>query len=150
MNFGAAGRIENCQIGVFLAFRSPKGQTLIDRESSLPKEWVEDAHRRRLKHIPEDLVFEILRERQRMALACPSRRPVSRGAGTGRFLFPSLSVTAVCRSHTLTVRVRDRRGSVRQVIGPEFRSLSRHYSLIRIVSAGPGGFRSHALRTAWP
>lgn len=57
MHSGTAGRIENCQIGVFLAYRSSKGQTLIDRELHLPKEWADDAHRRRLAHIPEDVVF---------------------------------------------------------------------------------------------
>jgi SRSO17 transposase len=34
---GTAGRIENCQIGVFLAYASPKGHALIDRELYLPK-----------------------------------------------------------------------------------------------------------------
>jgi len=57
MYSGTAGRIENCQIGVFLAYRSSKGQTLIDRELYLPKEWADDPHRRRLAHIPEDVIF---------------------------------------------------------------------------------------------
>lgn len=57
MYSGTAGRIENCQIGVFLAYRSSKGQTLIDRELYLPKEWADDAHRRRVAPIPEDVVF---------------------------------------------------------------------------------------------
>src|SRR5690606_40638095 len=36
---GTAGRIENCQIGVFLCYVSPKGSTLIDRRLYLPKSW---------------------------------------------------------------------------------------------------------------
>jgi SRSO17 transposase len=36
---GTAGRVENCQIGVFLAYASPRGQALLDRELYLPKEW---------------------------------------------------------------------------------------------------------------
>lgn len=36
---GTAGRIENCQIRVFLAYASSKGHTLLDRELYLPKEW---------------------------------------------------------------------------------------------------------------
>src|SRR4051794_40503486 len=36
---GTAGRVENCQIGVFLAYASGKGYALIDRELYLPKEW---------------------------------------------------------------------------------------------------------------
>jgi SRSO17 transposase len=35
---GTAGRVENCQIGVFLAYASAKGHALIDRELYLPQE----------------------------------------------------------------------------------------------------------------
>lgn len=42
---GTAGRIENSQIGVFLSYHSRQGQTLIDRELYLPKEWIEDQDR---------------------------------------------------------------------------------------------------------
>ena len=40
---GTAGRVENCQIGVFLAYASGKGHALIDRELYLPKEWTGSA-----------------------------------------------------------------------------------------------------------
>jgi SRSO17 transposase len=40
---GAAGRIENCQIGVFLGYATTKGRALLDRELYLPKEWTGDA-----------------------------------------------------------------------------------------------------------
>jgi SRSO17 transposase len=43
---GTAGRIENCQIGVFLAYASAKGHVLIDRELYLPEDWAADASRR--------------------------------------------------------------------------------------------------------
>jgi SRSO17 transposase len=36
---GTAGRVENCQIGVFLAYARARGHALIDRELYLPKEW---------------------------------------------------------------------------------------------------------------
>lgn len=55
---GTAGRIENCQIGVFLAYRSPKGHALIDRELYLPKAWTEDPARLKEADIPEDVSFE--------------------------------------------------------------------------------------------
>src|SRR3954467_7171985 len=42
---GTAGRVENCQIGVFLAYASAKGHALIDRELYLPKEWTDDRER---------------------------------------------------------------------------------------------------------
>jgi SRSO17 transposase len=54
---GTAGRIENCQIGVFLAYASGKGHALIDRELYLPKEWAEDPARRKAAGIPSELAF---------------------------------------------------------------------------------------------
>lgn len=54
---GTAGRIENCQIGVFLAYASSKGRTFIDRELYLPKQWADDAERRKEAGVPEDVKF---------------------------------------------------------------------------------------------
>jgi len=54
---GTAGRIENCQIGVFLAYASHMGHALIDRQLYLPQEWSEDTERRQAAHIPEDTPF---------------------------------------------------------------------------------------------
>jgi SRSO17 transposase len=54
---GTAGRVENCQIGVFLAYASPKGRTFLDRELYLPKEWVHDRERCREAGVPEDVAF---------------------------------------------------------------------------------------------
>jgi SRSO17 transposase len=54
---GTAGRVENCQIGVFLAYSSDQGQTLLDRELYLPKEWTEDRERCGRAGIPDDRAF---------------------------------------------------------------------------------------------
>jgi SRSO17 transposase len=54
---GTAGRVENCQIGVFLAFAGRRGQALIDRELYLPREWADDADRRQAARVPEDVTF---------------------------------------------------------------------------------------------
>jgi SRSO17 transposase len=54
---GTAGRIENCQIGVFLTYASPRGRALIDRELYLPKEWAADVARRAEAHVPEQASF---------------------------------------------------------------------------------------------
>jgi SRSO17 transposase len=51
---GTAGRLANCQIGVFLAYASRHGQTLLDRELYLPKAWTDDRDRCRQAGIPED------------------------------------------------------------------------------------------------
>jgi SRSO17 transposase len=42
---GTAGRIENCQLGVFLTYVSPRGRALIDRELYLPVSWTDDSER---------------------------------------------------------------------------------------------------------
>ena len=54
---GTAGRIENCQIGVFLAYASPQGRTFLDRELYLPKDWAADAARRDEAAVPEPVEF---------------------------------------------------------------------------------------------
>ena len=54
---GTAGRIENCQVGVFLGYASPNGHALIDRRLYLPKDWIEDAERRRMVGVPDDVTF---------------------------------------------------------------------------------------------
>ncbi len=54
---GTAGRIENCQIGVFLAYASPRGHTLVDRELYLPKSWTDDQERCRVAHVPAGVPF---------------------------------------------------------------------------------------------
>jgi SRSO17 transposase len=54
---GTAGRIENCQIGVFLAHASSKGRTFIDRELYLPKQWAESAERRKEAGVPSEVKF---------------------------------------------------------------------------------------------
>jgi SRSO17 transposase len=54
---GTAGRIENSQIGVFMAYRSDRGHALIDRELYLPKCWTEDRQRCVEAGIPEATEF---------------------------------------------------------------------------------------------
>lgn len=54
---GTAGRIENCQIGVFLAYASGRGHALIDRELYLPQGWAEDGARRATAGIPRAVSF---------------------------------------------------------------------------------------------
>ena len=56
---GTAGRVENCQAGVFLAYASVNGRTLLDRELYLPQVWAEDLERRREAGVPESVGFRI-------------------------------------------------------------------------------------------
>jgi SRSO17 transposase len=55
---GVSGRVENCQVGVFLSYVTARGHSLIDRELYLPQEWCHDAARRLAAHIPEAVHFQ--------------------------------------------------------------------------------------------
>jgi SRSO17 transposase len=66
---GTAGRIENCQIGVFLTYASCHGQAFIDRALSLPKAWIADAARRQEAGIPDGIDFATKGELARAMLA---------------------------------------------------------------------------------
>lgn len=66
---GTAGRIENCQIGVFLGYAGRYGQALIDRRLYLPKEWAEDAARRAKAQVPTDIAFATKPELARSMIA---------------------------------------------------------------------------------
>jgi SRSO17 transposase len=55
---GTAGRIENCQLGVFLAYASQRGWAFIDRALYLPSEWAADSARRAEAGVPESIIFQ--------------------------------------------------------------------------------------------
>jgi len=54
---GTAGRIENAQVGVFLAYSSRHGTAFLDRALYLPKEWADDPARSKKAGIPEPTTF---------------------------------------------------------------------------------------------
>src|SRR5947209_9447346 len=54
---GSAGKITNCQIGVFAAYVSDRGHAFIDRRLCLPRSWADQPDRRRSAHVPEDVPF---------------------------------------------------------------------------------------------
>jgi len=54
---GTAGRVENCQVAVFLSYASACGHALIDRELYLPRSWTSDEARCAAAGIPEKTMF---------------------------------------------------------------------------------------------
>src|SRR3982751_3659455 len=54
---GSAGKITNCQVGVFAAYASTKGHAFIDRRLYLPKGWTSDPGRLAAAHVPEAVRF---------------------------------------------------------------------------------------------
>jgi SRSO17 transposase len=78
---GTAGRTENCQVGVFLAYASRHGHALIDRELYLPQSWMEDPGRCRAAGIPQEAEFTT-KPRQAQAMIA---RAVAAGVPFGWF-----------------------------------------------------------------
>jgi SRSO17 transposase len=54
---GSAGKITNCQIGVFASYVSRHGHAFIDRALYLPKAWTDDPERMATAHVPDDVCF---------------------------------------------------------------------------------------------
>ncbi len=54
---GTAGKVDNCQLGVFVAYASYKGRAFIDRELYLPEGWTSDRPRCRAARVPEQVGF---------------------------------------------------------------------------------------------
>lgn len=52
---GTAGKIDNCQLGVFAAYSTARGHCLVDRRLYLPPSWVDDKARRKKAKIPEEV-----------------------------------------------------------------------------------------------
>jgi SRSO17 transposase len=65
---GTAGRVENCQLGVFCAYATGKGRALIDRELYLPKSWTDDRDRCRGAGVGDDVRFAAKPELARLML----------------------------------------------------------------------------------
>jgi SRSO17 transposase len=55
---GRLGKVENCQVGVFLSYVSATGYAPLDRQLYLPREWARDRARRTLTHVPPEVVFQ--------------------------------------------------------------------------------------------
>ena len=76
---GTTGQVENCQVGVFLAYVTARGHTLIDRELYLLPEWLEDQQRRQAVGIPESVGFQTKPELARRMLerVCRAQIPIA-------------------------------------------------------------------------
>jgi SRSO17 transposase len=55
---GRLGKVDNCQVGVFLGYASRRGKALLDARLYLPKDWAEDPRRRAETYVPPGVVFQ--------------------------------------------------------------------------------------------
>ena len=56
------GKVDNCQVGVFMGYVSRRDHALLDFRLSLPKEWARDKHRRQACHVPEAVSYRTRHE----------------------------------------------------------------------------------------
>lgn len=117
---GTAGRIENAQVAVYLAYATPRGSTLIDREVYLPKAWTDDRARCAVAAVPEHVRFatKITLGRRMLTRALDAGVPAAWATadefyGGDQHLRRDLQargvgyVLAVAKSHRVTVRPTD-------------------------------------------
>src|SRR6201981_731252 len=76
---GSAGKITNCQIGVFACYVSRHGHAFIDRGLYLPKEWTDDPQRMTAAHVPDNVSFATKPQiaRQMIVRAIAAKMPFS-------------------------------------------------------------------------
>src|SRR4051812_31123645 len=74
---GSAGKITNCQVGVFAAYVSGKGHAFIDRRLYLPQDWTKNPARLRAAYVPEAVKFTT---KPRLALDMVERAIAAGGA----------------------------------------------------------------------
>jgi SRSO17 transposase len=55
---GRLGKVDNCQVGVFLAYVCASGYAPLDRQLYLPEDWAQDAQRREQTHVPKEVIFQ--------------------------------------------------------------------------------------------
>jgi SRSO17 transposase len=67
---GRLGKVDNCQVGVFVSYVTAAGQTLVDRQLYLPRRWADDDRGREQTHVPADVLFQ---ESWRIGLALLDR-----------------------------------------------------------------------------
>lgn len=71
---GRLGKVDNCQIGIFLAYVTAEGTAPLDRQLVLPEDWANDPERRKLTHVPKEVSFQ---KSWRIALTLIDRVPAN-------------------------------------------------------------------------
>lgn len=152
---GTAGRIENCQVGVFLTYATGAGRTFLDRELYLPREWTEDSERCAGAGIPADRGFATKPELAATMIARALDAGVPAKWATGDAVYgqhSGLRRTLEARGlhYVLAVPVSQRVIAKTGLFGTEFRadeliaSLSGRAWRTRSAGAGSKGERRYA------
>jgi SRSO17 transposase len=119
---GTAGRVENCQVAVYLTYAAPKGYAFIDRALYLPKSWTNDPDRCAAAGVPTDTEFATKPSLARLMIERALDAAVPVAAVTGDEVYgadPTLRaalvarrmpyVLAVAKDHPITTGIGTRR-----------------------------------------
>src|SRR6266540_4637755 len=82
---GTLGKVDNCQIGVFLGYATARGHALIDGQLWLPREWIDDPERCRQAGVPEEVLAAGYQSQVALGAAL-LRRARATGALVGRWV----------------------------------------------------------------
>lgn len=82
---GTLGKVDNCQIGLFLGYATARGHALIDGQLWLPREWTDDAARCRRAKVPDTIIAAGYQSQVEVGLAL-LRRARAVGALVGRWV----------------------------------------------------------------
>jgi len=94
---GSAGKITNCQIGVFAAYVSRHGHAFIDRALYLPKEWTDNHKRLKATHVPENVDFATKPQIARKMIAQAVRAKVPFGFVAADSVYGTGSIETMLR-----------------------------------------------------
>jgi SRSO17 transposase len=153
---GTAGKIENCQVGVFLSYASGRGHAFLDRRLYVPEDWCADAPRRARAYVPEAVQF---RTKPQLALAMLEHAwargvPMQWVVGDevyGDAGYFRQAISGHQRQYVLTVSVDTPVGGDRPAVTPEQRTASgRLRRKARPAPHAPAPTAVGPVAAAWP
>jgi len=87
---GRLGKVDNCQVGIYMAYVSRKEHAIVDTRLYVPQEWAKDRWRRAEAGVPETIAFQTRHEQALEMLAeCGGRLPHAWVAGDDEMGRPS-------------------------------------------------------------
>src|SRR5271167_3826921 len=129
---GSAGKITNCQIGVFASYVSRHGHAFIDRALYLPKEWTNDPERLKAAHVPDEVGFATKPQIARAMIA----RALVGGRRNQRSAAARLGLCRAGRSRCLRIQQRPHRRVDAGSLDPPQHCRWRFGVLLHLVSQG--------------
>lgn len=153
---GTAGRIENCQIGVFLSYATSHGHVFLDRRLYLPQSWCTDQERRERAKIPPEITFQTKDQLAQAMLEYAWAQGVPMGWVTGDEVYGDAaalrdSIAAHKRLYVLAVRSNTVIWLHRpQVVEPEQKRYGRPATAPVLAAGAPPLLSVATVAHAWP